>query len=79
MVTDPQPWKHDLATEVETLISQESQMILDVIHDLVDRIVIEHVLQATDGNLSQACQLLGISRPTLRTRIRQLKIEEDKV
>ncbi|WP_390656977.1 helix-turn-helix domain-containing protein [Crateriforma spongiae] len=34
--------------------------------------LIDQVLKATQGNLSEASTRLGISRPTLRSRLKQL-------
>jgi two-component system nitrogen regulation response regulator GlnG len=41
-------------------------------HLQVDRILVNAAMQFVDGNLSGAARLLGISRETLRTRIRTL-------
>ena len=34
-----------------------------------ERQIIQAALRRTGGNLSQACKLLGISRPTLRAKL----------
>lgn len=44
------------------------------IHTIVDRILLEEVLEHVDGNQVQAAQVLGISRTTLRNRLSELEI-----
>ncbi|MGB7344817.1 MAG: helix-turn-helix domain-containing protein [Pirellulaceae bacterium] len=57
------------------MLESGSHTISNDIHDQVDRVLLEGVLKATSGNISEAANRLGISRPTLRNRIRNLKIE----
>lgn len=66
-------WASELSTEVQRLLESGSQMISDEIHDQVDKVVLEIVLKSTDGNLTEAATRLGISRPTLRNRIRHMR------
>jgi len=40
---------------------------------------IVHVLDIVEGNRGRACDLLGISRPTLRRKLRQYALEDDTV
>ncbi|MBL9161483.1 MAG: sigma-54-dependent Fis family transcriptional regulator [Planctomycetaceae bacterium] len=44
------------------------------IHTIVDRILLEEVLEHVDGNQVQAAQVLGISRTTLRNRLSELEL-----
>ena len=57
------------------LLTKDSSSIRDEIQNRVDGILLRTTLEATGGNISRASGLLGISRPTLRTRMRQLRIE----
>lgn len=42
----------------------------------IERMILKEVLQETQGNLSRAAKLLGISRPTLRDKIAKLKLKK---
>ncbi|QDT75170.1 sigma-54-dependent transcriptional regulator [Lacipirellula limnantheis] len=44
------------------------------IHTIVDRILLEEVLEHVDGSQVQAAQVLGISRTTLRNRLSELEL-----
>ena len=68
-------WTSDLGSEVQRLLESGSQSISDEVHNQVDRVLLEGVLKATAGNISESATRLGISRPTLRNRIRHLGIE----
>lgn len=70
-----QSWAADLNTEVQRLLESGSHSISDEVHDQVDRVLLEGVLKETAGNISEAATRLGISRPTLRNRIRHLGID----
>jgi len=45
---------------------------------VIDRVVIETVLRHAKGNQVQASELLGISRTTLRTKMRALRMTVEK-
>jgi DNA-binding NtrC family response regulator len=51
--------------------------ILDKVHAVLDKVVLAMVLRRTGGNKGQAGRLLGVSRTTLRTRMRQLGLSAD--
>jgi two-component system nitrogen regulation response regulator GlnG len=44
----------------------------------VDRAILQAVLRYTKGNQVQACELLGISRTTLRAKLRNLRMAIEK-
>ncbi len=67
-------WQRGLQREILTLITQNHSSIREEICDRVDEVLLRTTLEATGGNISQASHRLGISRPTLRSRLRQLKI-----
>lgn len=68
----------DPASDLESLVDQRlrsrSQSIYAEAMELLDRYVITRVLRHTDGNQSQAAKLLGITRGSLRNKIRTLGI-----
>ena len=43
----------------------------------IEQMAIEHALQVCDGNKTRAAQLLGISRQTLRTKLKEFALEDD--
>lgn len=71
---EPATWKVGIHSEIARLLDDGSQTLSDDIHDQVDRILLRQVLEATGGNISEASTILGISRPTLRSRIRMLRL-----
>ncbi|SMP73816.1 regulatory protein, Fis family [Neorhodopirellula lusitana] len=68
------PWQEELIEEIRQRFTGGSQTILEDIHERVDRVLIDFVLTQTGGNISEASSRLGISRPTLRNRLRQLRL-----
>ncbi len=71
----PECWTSGLVDELHRLLESGSQTISDDIHDQVDRVLLREVLKATGGNISEAASRLGISRPTLRNRVRHLRLD----
>ncbi len=73
--TDREAWQVGLQAEVQAKLAAGSYTVRDDIYDQVDAILIREVLASTGGNLSEASSRMGISRPTLRSRIKQLQID----
>ena len=70
-----QDWQDGLAKEVRRRFAEGSFTIGSDIHDDVDRILIAEVMKSSGNNISEASNRLGISRPTLRSRINHLRID----
>nr|WP_146537589.1 sigma-54 dependent transcriptional regulator [Rubripirellula reticaptiva] len=68
-------WASDLETEIQSLLSDGAHNLSAEIHDRVDRILLAQVLATSEGNISAASIRLGLSRPTLRSRIKQLGVD----
>jgi two-component system nitrogen regulation response regulator GlnG len=49
-----------------------STNLYEEVMEVIERELFREVLQKTDGNQSQAAHILGISRPTLRTKLAKL-------
>jgi DNA-binding NtrC family response regulator len=43
----------------------------------IERLAIEHALSVCAGNKTRAAQLLGISRQTLRTKLKEFRMDDD--
>lgn len=50
-------------------------MLYKTILRAVEKPLIEHVLEKTDGNQLKAARILGINRNTIRAKIRRLAID----
>ena len=57
-------------------IEAGSKMIYQEAHQSLDRLLLPLVLEATEGNKLQAARLLGITRKTLRLRLRALGVSD---
>jgi two-component system nitrogen regulation response regulator GlnG len=64
----------DVVEMTKRLLSAGEPEIYRLICKEVDRVVLDTVLQHVKGNQVQASELLGISRTTLRAKIRELGI-----
>lgn len=64
-----------IGQSVEALLASHSNSISAELHDEVDRVMVSRVLAACHGNISEASLRLGISRPTLRNRMKQLGLD----
>ncbi len=68
----------DVAEFVNRLLQTNQSDIYDKVNAAVDRVVIETVLKYAKGNQVQASELLGISRTTLRGKLRSLGLAIEK-
>ncbi len=68
----------DLAALVSALLRAGEPDIYRQVGLVVDRVVLEATLRYTKGNQVQASELLGISRTTLRAKLRSLGLTVEK-
>ncbi len=73
-----QPATLEIAHLVRQLLSQDCRQMYDRIHRAVDRLVLQEVLRHVKGNQVEAAEILGISRNTLRARLRGLGMVIEK-
>jgi DNA-binding NtrC family response regulator len=77
----PSPSAQEAPT-VETFLRQRLQDVREDlyqdVHRQIDRLLLPLVLQATGGNQLQAARLLGITRRTLRLKLRELGLSVTK-
>jgi len=57
---------------IQTLLDQGAQDLHRRVHSEIDRILLEAVLRHVGGHQQEAADVLGISRTTLRARLRTL-------
>ena len=68
----------ELAALTRRLLDDESTNVYREVGNRVDQIVLETVLKHCGGNQQAAAELLGISRVTLRTKLRALNLRPDR-
>lgn len=73
------PSRNDLPQLIETLLADGKGNIHGRAVEALERLLLPRVLQVTRGHQTQASELLGISRNTLRQKMRTLGFAIDKV
>jgi len=58
----------------DSLSTQESENLFDILMDKYSRIILVEALKITKGNRSQAARLLGLTRPTLHSKLERYSI-----
>ena len=66
----------DIAELARQLLDEGTNNIYRQVGSSVDRIVLQTVLKHVNGNQQQAAELLGISRMTLRSKLRAIEAEQ---
>jgi DNA-binding NtrC family response regulator len=64
----------DLAVQVHRLLHAGESDIYRKASEVADRVILETILRHTHGNQVQASLLLGISRTTLRAKMKALRM-----
>lgn len=75
----PNPSWQDLGRSLEMWLNEGDNGIYRRALEYFDRLVIARVLQQTGGNQTQASERLGLSRFTLRAKLRSTKLAVEKV
>ncbi len=73
--TDREGSRLDLAALVREKLGSSSGELYAQVHDEVDRVLFSQVLDHTRGNQRDAARLLGISRQTMRVKLRALGLQ----
>src|SRR5262249_17514077 len=68
----PQASAFDIDAYVRSILVSKAGELYDQTHREVDRRLLSIALEHTDGNQREAARLLGISRQTMRVRLRAL-------
>ena len=74
-ITGPSTAMSELARFIRGRLEQGSTSLHAEAISLVEKELLPEVLKHTKGNLSQAVAILGISRPTLRSKLNSLGLE----
>jgi two-component system, NtrC family, nitrogen regulation response regulator GlnG len=69
----------DVAAVLDELLRRGERDLYDKVISLVERVLFTRLLRHTHGHQAQASELLGISRSTLRAKLRALGIALDRV
>ena len=80
--------KEDILSEVslaekvielgDNLYRDHEGHLYEAILEKIEKPLIQHVLERTEGNQFKAARILGINRNTIRAKIKKLGIEPDK-
>jgi DNA-binding protein Fis len=73
------PRSLDLARYVEERLHAGSENVHTEAVEFMEKYVLTRVLEETDGNQSQAAKILGITRGSLRNKLRSLGISIEQV
>jgi DNA-binding protein Fis len=68
----------ELTQIVAQLLAEGQTDIYHRVGTVVDRIVLQEVLRHVDGHQQKAAELLGISRMTLRSKLRALGLAQER-
>jgi two-component system nitrogen regulation response regulator GlnG len=69
----------DLETLIESQLRGTTGRVHEEVVAAVERVLFRRALRHTHGNMTQASELLGLSRATLRLKMRALRIALDKL
>lgn len=61
----------------ESLYNDKRGALYKAILEVIEKPLIEHILERTEGNQLKAAKILGINRNTIRTKIKKLGINPE--
>jgi two-component system nitrogen regulation response regulator GlnG len=79
LISAPQSNWHSLQCFVESAMQAGEQDIYRRALEQFDRLILQQLLRLTDGNQVHAAAILGLSRPTLRAKMKSTKLAVTKV
>jgi DNA-binding protein Fis len=62
----------------DSLYNEKKGTLYKSILELIEKLLIEHILERTEGNQLKAARILGINRNTMRAKVRKSGINVDK-
>ena len=65
--------KHSIETYFKDLGGEPAHGVYSMVVESVEKTLIEEVLKRTEGNQSEAAEILGINRNTLRTKMKKFQ------
>ena len=69
----------DKVIELEdSLYNEKKGVLYKSILEIIEKPLIEHILERTEGNQLKAARILGLNRNTIRNKIKRLGINVDK-
>jgi Fis family transcriptional regulator len=65
--------KHSIEIYFKDLQGERAHGVYSMVIESVEKTLIEEILKRTQGNQSEAAEMLGINRNTLRTKMKKFK------
>jgi DNA-binding protein Fis len=62
----------------DSLYNEKKGTLYKSILEIIERPLLEHILERTEGNQLKAARILGMNRNTIRSKIKKLGINVDK-
>ena len=62
----------------ESLYNEKKGRLYKSILEVIEKPLLEHILERTEGNQLKAARILGLNRNTIRSKIKRLGINVDK-
>ena len=62
----------------DSLYNEKRGVLYKSILEIIEKPLIEHILERTEGNQLKAARILGLNRNTIRNKIKRLGINVDK-